>query len=104
MNRRALLAALLAAADLLGCAGPRTKSPGRLTKAKLEADMAGRLKLHDVALVDQGGGRFTGTGKDGQGRVIQLEVQQEERRLSWKHSYKSPDGKSSSTGNGTASW
>jgi hypothetical protein len=104
MNRRSFLRATFLSAALAGCASPKKKPPGKMTKAELEADMAARLNLTDVALTDEGGGRFTGTGKDREGRVFQLEVTQEERRLSWKNTYKSADGTISTSGGGTASW
>jgi hypothetical protein len=46
--------------------------------------MAARLALSEVQLNDEGGGRFTGIGKNGDGVEVQLEVKQEARQLSWK--------------------
>jgi hypothetical protein len=78
-------------ASLAGC-GSRTQSlkipDHQLTKEEMEADMADRLKLRDVKLTDQGGGRFTGTGSDSQGKLNELEVSQDGRRLSWKTKWK----------------
>lgn len=73
-----------------------------LTKAELEADMAKRNNLHDVTLTDEGGGRFKGTGKAADGKRIELEVTQQERRRSWKSRWKGSDGESS--GAGSFSW
>src|ERR1700752_3990902 len=98
MSRRTFLGVSLAAVTgLTGCGASR-KSPGQLSKVELEAEIADRLKLRDVTLVEQGGGRFTGTGTDAEGKVFQLEVTQEQRRLSWKTTYKSQDGSSTSQG------
>jgi hypothetical protein len=97
MNRRTYFGVSMAIiASLAGCARrtappPATKGTGgvdaipmrRLSKAELEADMADRLKFHDVALTDQGGGRFTGSGKDADGRLFELEVTQDDHRRSW---------------------
>jgi hypothetical protein len=102
MTRRVLLGALLAAlTSLCGCG--RLQTPPPLTKAELEADLAERLKLRDVALTDQGGGQFTGTGKDAEGDLVELDVVQEERWLSWKTRHKNPDGSTISEGRGHAS-
>jgi hypothetical protein len=73
-----------------------------LTKAELEADMADRLKLHDVTLTEQGGGRVAGTGRGAEGKLIELEVAQEARRRSGKTRYQGPDGNSG--GDGFMSW
>jgi hypothetical protein len=102
MTRRVLLGALLAAlTSLCGCG--KLRPPPPLTETELEAYMAERLKLREVALADQGGGRFTGTGKDAEGNLVELEVVQEERWLSWKTRHKSPDGSTISEGRGHAS-
>jgi hypothetical protein len=103
MNRRTFIALSCATvAGLWGCGS--SQLPLRtLTRTELEADMAQRLGLHDVTLTDQGGGRFTGTGKDAQGRLVELEVKQELRRRSWKNSWKDPNG-SSTSGEGSISW
>jgi hypothetical protein len=63
-----------------------------LTKAELEAETAKRHNLHDVTLTEQGGGRFTGTAKNAEGKAIELEVTQEERRRSWKLKWQGPNG------------
>ncbi len=109
MNRRTFLGALLfTVTSFYGCGSPQptplkvAPPPPPLTKAELEADMAQRLKLRDVTLTEQGGGRFTGTGKDAEGKVIELEVTQEERRRSWKTKWKGPNGNAESSG--STSW
>jgi hypothetical protein len=81
----------------------RWKYPLRkLTKEELETDMALRLMLRQVKLADQGGGRFTGTGRDAQDRLIELEVTQEEHRRSWKNTRRSPTG--TEGGSGAVGW
>jgi hypothetical protein len=81
----------------------RWKYPLRkLTKEELETDMALRLMLRQVKLTDQGGGRFTGTGRDAQDRPIELEVTQEEHRRSWKNTRRSPTG--TEGGSGAVGW
>jgi hypothetical protein len=95
------MTSLTGLAGFCGCASSKTPLR-KLSKAELEADMAERLKLHEVKLTDQGGGRFTGTGKDAEGNVVELEVTQEERRRSWKNKVKTATG--SSEGSGMISW
>jgi hypothetical protein len=106
MSRRAFIVALLAAqASLWGCSGPQGPNgkfsvPNRkFSRAELEKHIADKLKLHDVTLVDQGGGRFTGTGKNAEGNVVDVEVTQEERRRTWKSTYKGPKGVTENFGN-----
>ena len=102
VTRRVLLGALLAAlTSLCGCG--KMQLPPPLTKTELEADLAERLKLQEVALTDQGEGRFTGMGKDAEGNLVELEVVQEDRWLSWKTRHKSPDGSTISEGRGHTS-
>jgi hypothetical protein len=101
MNRRAFLAASLAAAGLCGCRAGKQRLR-TLTRAELEPDMAERLGLRDVELTDQGEGRFTGTAKNAQGDVVELEVVQQERRRSWKTRWKA-DGRGGD-GEGSVSW
>jgi hypothetical protein len=98
MDRRLFLGTALAAAGFFGCGGSPRSTARTLTTAELEADMAERLHLRDVALTDQGGGRFTGTGTDAQGRRIELEVTQEERRRTWKAQYQGPDASIKNSG------
>src|SRR5262249_23760242 len=81
MDRRTFIAALLAAqASLWGCDRPKgfNIANRNLSKAELEKHIADVLKLHEVTLTDQGGGRFTGTGKNAEGNVVNLELTQEE--------------------------
>jgi hypothetical protein len=40
-----------------------------------------KLKFHDVTLTDQGGGRFTGTGKDAEGRLIPKQACKKNRTM-----------------------
>ena len=102
MNRRYFLSAAMAVAcGLPGC-GTRKQPFPQLTKAELEADTADRLKLRDVTLTDHGGGRFTGTGKDAEGKLIELEVTQDKQQRSWKNHWKGPDGEHS--GEGLVRW
>jgi YD repeat-containing protein len=99
MNQRTFFAAFLATAmSFYGCGGKQSPPvkvappPAPLTKAELAADMAKRLNLRDVTLTEQAGGRFTGTARDAEGKVIELEVNQGERRRSWKLKWKGPNG------------
>jgi hypothetical protein len=95
----------MAVAGLSGCSSSKQQTLQRpLTKPELEEDMAQRLGLRDVTLTDQGNGRFTGTGQDSEGRLVELEIKQEERRRSWKTRWKSPDGKSGGNAEGSVSW
>jgi hypothetical protein len=81
----------------------RWKYPLRkLTREELETDMALRLALRQVKLTDQGGGRFTGTGRDAQDRLWELEVTQEEHRRSWKNTRRSATG--TEGGSAAVSW
>jgi hypothetical protein len=81
----------------------RWKYPARkLTKEELETDMALRLALRQVKLTDQGGGRFTGTGRDAQDRLWELDVTQEEHRRSWKNTRRTATG--TEVGNGAVGW
>ncbi len=92
MNRCTFLGgSIIAAASLSGC-GSRPSELKQLTTSEMEADLAERLKLHEVKLTDEGGGRFTGTGKDAEGHVVELEATQDKRRRTWKHKWKGPDG------------
>ncbi len=103
MNRRTFLGALMMAAvsSLSGC-GSRKQPFPQLTKAESEADMADRLKLRDVTLTDQGGGRFTGSGKDAEGKLIELEFTRDEQQRKWKNRWKGANGESS--GEGVVRW
>lgn len=102
MTRRVLLGALLAAlTSLCGCG--QVQPPPPLTKTELEAYMAERLKLREVMLTEQGGGPFTGTAKDADGNLVELEVVQEERWLTWKTRHKRPDGSIITEGRGHSS-
>lgn len=85
-------------ACLVGCGGAET-TYGDYTKADLERELGERLGLSDVTLVDQGEGRFTGTGKKEE-EVHQLEVTRKERSLEWTDTYTSDDGSSGSKGSG----
>jgi len=67
------------------------------------AMIAGMVKLRGVTLVEQGGGRFTGSGTDAEGRLVQLEVTSKGRQLSWMNTYQNPDG-SVVGGSGSGSW
>ncbi len=102
MNRRYFLSAAMAVACGLSGCGLRKQPFPQLTKAELEADMGDRLKLRDVTLTDQGGGRFTGTGKDAEGKLIELEVTQDKQQRKWKNRWKGPDSETS--GEGVVRW
>jgi hypothetical protein len=60
------------------------------------------LKLRDVTLTDLGGGRFTGTGMDAEGKLIELAVTQNLQRRSWKTHWMGPTGEAS--GEGAIAW
>jgi hypothetical protein len=74
----------------------------RLNREELETDMAVRMMLRQVKLTDLGGGHFTGTGRDIQDRLIELEVTQEEHRRSWKTTRRSASG--TEVGNSAVGW
>jgi len=88
-------AAIVSAAIVVGCGSSQSSAPKPLTKLELETDMAARLALSEVQLNDEGGGRFTGKGKNGDGVEVQLDVKQEARQLSWKSKW---NGKTKSGG------
>jgi hypothetical protein len=88
----------MATASILSGCGLGEQPLRQLTKAELEADMADRLKLRDVTLTDERGGRFTGTGKGAEGKPIELAVTQREQRRSWKTHWKGPNGEASGEG------
>lgn len=95
---------MTATGGLVGCQPSPATPPAPLTPAELEADVAGRLKLQGVALADQGGGRFTGTGTNADGQAVEIEVVQEQRRLSWKAKWEGKDTKGWATrGSGAGS-
>jgi hypothetical protein len=114
VNRRVFLVASMAVVACLSGCGSRQQPPTdprleadlssrrTLSKAELEADMANRNNLHDVMLTNEGGGRFKGTGKAADGKLIELEATQGERRRSWKTRWKGSDGEAS--GAGSFSW
>lgn len=103
MLRLGLLAVwMVLTGNILGCDSSQ-KPLDQLSMTELEAEFSERLKLHDVNLMEQESGVFTGTGVDAEGKVIQLEVKQEPRQISWKNTYKAPDG-SVTTGEGVESW
>jgi hypothetical protein len=81
----------------------RWKYPLRkLTKEELETDIALREMLRQVKLTDQGSGRFTGSGRDFQDRLVELEVTQGEHRRTWKATWRSAND--THVDNGAASY
>jgi hypothetical protein len=101
MIRRLFLMSALAI--LAGCSGgnpAKTRPYSKFTKTEIENELASRLQLREVKLTDQGGGKFSGTGKTATGEVHQLEVTQSHDGLQWEQSYRSADGKSSFKGGG----
>jgi hypothetical protein len=81
----------------------RWKYPLRkLTKEELETDIALREMLRQVKLTDGGGGRFTGTGRDVQDRLVELEITQEEHRRAWKATWRSAND--THVDNGAVGW
>ena len=103
MGRRTWCRALLAGflMTLTGCGAGPGKST--MTNAQLEKYMAKELKLRELKLKDEGGGRFTGTAKDDKELVVELEVTQGKNEISWSTRSQLPDGKINVSGGGT-SW
>ena len=81
MHLRLLLTVVLVGSTVLtGCG----KNPPReYTKAEFEEYVAQKCMLKEVKLEPKEGGKFAGTGVDGDGRMYQIEATQDTNRISW---------------------
>jgi hypothetical protein len=107
MTRRTFLVCCLTEVFLVGCGKSPNAPRSPMSRAELEKDMAERLKLTNVSLKEQSEGQFLGTGTNAEGQVVEIEVQQESRRLSWKGKWSGTDskgGKASGSTSGSFNW
>jgi hypothetical protein len=87
-RRQFLAGAALLSLGLAGC-GKAEKTPDRMTTAEFQSWLAGQTGMTDLSLTDQGGGKFTGTGKK-DGKTWQVKVTREDRRVNWEAQFEGP--------------
>jgi hypothetical protein len=85
IGRLLLTSAALLCLGLAGC-GKAAKTPDRMNMAEFQAWLSKETGMTDLSLTEQGGGKFTGTGKKN-GKTWQITVTREARRANWEATF-----------------
>ena len=88
MNRKLVLVILLAGfacwLAIRSNSLPKPKRVGEFGKAEIEAEIKEVLKLKDVSLTEETGGKYAGTGIGQDGIKYKITITQSENKLTWE--------------------